>query len=580
MPAIGSVNVKIGATAGGLISGLGIASKGIKTFGGTVTSLGSNIASKFSGGIKAASSGVASLGSSLISTTAKLGPLAAGVAAVAGVTGLGAMVSSSMETLDANKKLAGSLGITQDELTGYQHAANLSGVSSETLTGALGKLTRKGISLDVLADKMAAIQDPTERANLAFDTLGRSGMEMIPLLSEGGDKIREMMADGVALGGSFSTTDISGIEAANDAISRVKASFVGIANTVAAFVAPAIQTIADKVTVFGTMGRDAFNSMKPFISEVAVVATTAFSIIGSAIGAVWTWVSTATSGTFSAIGTTIWDTIKGAVGFFANFQSNIGIIYDWLSLNWWNVLKDMGSALVTVTWNMIKNVGTAFKGFVRIGVAFQGWLGSMFRKLFSFEVVDAVLSGLIIAGEAIRKWAEAAWTTISNIFTGNAPGADIPSALEQMKQDLSEGAKEVNFGKTMSKIFQETAKDFVSPLDGFKSSLTDMPKLKLAVPGLGDKTKPAPTEQMTAPDMAAMMTQAAGVNKRLEELKGPQAVNRSSSDAVSAILAHQRGADNNMKKTAESQLREMIKVAKGVDKLVKAPKTELVAGSV
>lgn len=578
IPAIGSVNVKVSASTGGLISGLGSAGVVVKNFGTQVKGLGAGITSTLGGGIKSVTSGI-------VGMTAKLGPLAAGIAAAAGAGGLGLMVKSSFDTLDANKKLSASLGISQDQLSGYQHAADLSGVSSEALEGALGKLTRKGMTLEGLADQMAAIQSPTERAQLAFKVLGKSGQDLIPLLSEGGAAIREMAADGVMLKGSFSNTDISGIEMANDAVSRVGASFVGIANSVAVYLAPAIKTVADKVVTLGTWTRDTFEGMKPVFNEVASTLVAHWTNIGIVFSTVYNSISEMTGITFGGIASAAWTTIKSVVGFFSNFQSNISSIYTWLGTNWFNLLKDMGSGLLVFTGNMLTNIGVAFKGAMRVITAFDGWVVGVFKRLFSFEVVDAVLTGLITIGQKIRDWASVAWETIKNIFTGQDPGKGMDGFLKTVKGDFENGMNDINLSKTLGGILKDTAAEFTNPLDGFKSSLTDLPTIKFDIPGLGAATEGVKSLGMDIAkidDMAAMKDTADQTMKKagkgIGQLEVPQAVQRGSSDAISAIFKAQRGGEAD--KIAAAQLKEATKTRMLLEKQSKIQPVELVAGDV
>ncbi|HTN02339.1 MAG TPA: hypothetical protein VL132_10695, partial [Planctomycetaceae bacterium] len=87
-------------------------------------------------------------------------------------------------------------------------------------------------------------------------------------------------------------------------------------------------------------------------------------------------------------------------------------------------------------------------------------------------------------------------------------------------------------------------------------------------------TLPA-TLDITQPDL-----EASGLSK-IGEASGPAAVQRGSSDALSAIFKSMRGdPQDKMLKTAEQQLREQTKQTRALTRIADQPQVELVAGVV
>ena len=171
------------------------------------------------------------------------------------------MVKETFQGIDATAKLADRLGFTTEQLTGLQHAANLSGVSSESLRIGFEKMLKTltpgqdpSAAIMRIADEVKGMKDPAERAQYAMTKFGKSGQELIPLLSGGSEALRKMAEENERLGGSFSRIDAAKVEAANDAVSNLWQSIQGIANTVAVELAPFVKAAADSFVVMATSG--------------------------------------------------------------------------------------------------------------------------------------------------------------------------------------------------------------------------------------------------------------------------------------------------------------------------------------
>jgi hypothetical protein len=268
-------------------------------------------------------------------------PIAGVVAGVVSVAkGIGA-VTGAFDDIDRIAKAADALGLTTEDMVGLEHAAELSGVSTEALGNAMQKAVRKGTDLFTIADKIAAAESPTERAKIAFDELGRSGQDLIPLLSEGGDAIRAMMAEGSALAG-FSREDAAKVEEANDALSRMQLAFTGIAREAAIALAPAVDLIAVGVQKVGEWGRQAFTDLQSFAVDAFLTMEFGWQNMG-------------------AIATVAWDTIKlGAIGFYEDtkfmFTDQLPAVLTWFAENWDSILFTAIDYALTLFINLGQNI--------------------------------------------------------------------------------------------------------------------------------------------------------------------------------------------------------------------------------
>lgn len=184
----------------------------------------------------------------------------------------------SMESIDATGKMADRLGTTTEALIGLQHAGDIAGLGAQTVSKGMEMMTRnlgnavvKGdetskvlaqFGLDAgklaamkpdqafmeIADAISQIQNPAQQAALAVAVFGRSGMDLLNVLSIGRGGLEAMRADVEALGSSFSRLDAANVEKANDAIGRMVKALGALKITAAKQLAPYLTGLADFIT--------------------------------------------------------------------------------------------------------------------------------------------------------------------------------------------------------------------------------------------------------------------------------------------------------------------------------------------
>ncbi len=206
------------------------------------------------------------------------------IAGLAGAAGFGALVKSSLASVDALAKMSDRLGIATQDLAALHFAAEQMGTSSQTVDKALEGLNRRlgeasagfgtakraldqlGLSAEHLkevspAQAMAEISDAmkevgsqAEKAQIANDLFGRSGMQMINMLDAGSEGLGAFADEAERLGITISRVDAAKIEAANDAWNRVKTSIKGVAQQISVALAPFLEWVADKFTEMATRG--------------------------------------------------------------------------------------------------------------------------------------------------------------------------------------------------------------------------------------------------------------------------------------------------------------------------------------
>lgn len=209
------------------------------------------------GGIQAATSAFVSLSKSVVGVAQDLANFGKSVA----------------DELDALNDVANRTGVGVEALQAYGVAAKLSGTDIETFAKSIQKLsvnignavdektankfTALGIAFEELkaaspteqfemvADAIAKIQDPAERAAAAVKVFGKGGIELGPLFAEGPGALAKMREEAVALGQVVTEDSIKSIAAMNDAFDKVWMTVKGLTGQIVGELAQPIADIAE-----------------------------------------------------------------------------------------------------------------------------------------------------------------------------------------------------------------------------------------------------------------------------------------------------------------------------------------------
>lgn len=226
----------------------------------------------------------------------KIPPMAlglAGLGATAGIAVAGGMLKAATETAayaDEIEEASLRTGLSTDTLQELTHAAKLTGSSMEGLEGSVRKMQRfigdatdgqeaaiktldklgvkfdelEGKSVDEqfmrLAGAVAAIEDPTLRADAAMSLFGKSGTDLLPMLAEGEAGLAKMREEAHRLGLVMSQEDVAAAAELQDNIDKLSAKtgalkreignalipvLLDVSNVMLEDVFPAIGSIAD-----------------------------------------------------------------------------------------------------------------------------------------------------------------------------------------------------------------------------------------------------------------------------------------------------------------------------------------------
>ncbi len=255
----------------------------------------------------------------------KLGT-AIGVGIVAAAGSAVIALKSVIDGADELSKAAQKIGIGTEALSGLAYAADLSGVSFEALTGSLAKFNRQvieavqggksqaeaftavGVSLDDLKNKspeqlllqvsraFAATEDGAKKTAAAMALFGKSGADLIPLLNEGEDGIKQLTDEARALGVVIGDNTASAAEQFNDNLSRLQASAKGLTLSVANELLPALVDVTNGLVDFvkAASASGAIQTLAEAIAgliqnldvlAVYLASRLAFAAVAAAIGA-------------------------------------------------------------------------------------------------------------------------------------------------------------------------------------------------------------------------------------------------------------------------------------------------------
>jgi hypothetical protein len=225
--------------------------------------------------------------------------------AVAAIT---LLARNSLKAIDATAKWADRIGIQIKQFVGLRHAAKLSGVEMNQFQLGMQRVTRrlseagmetgeakaalKELGIDAkkfnklgtreailaIADAMANVKTQGDRVRLTFKLLDSEGVGMVNLFRLGSAGIKELEQRAEELGLTFSRLDASKVEIANNAITDMKAAFVGLGNQLAIGISGHLTFAAQQVTRFVLFFRESFVNSVIGVIESATDALDTFLV--------------------------------------------------------------------------------------------------------------------------------------------------------------------------------------------------------------------------------------------------------------------------------------------------------------
>jgi hypothetical protein len=289
----------------GRISGIASASEGLSRV--------------FAGGLKTGLTSIAS------SVTALINPFTLALAGItafaAGAVSVARGLVSLEDRVERLSRLSTQLGVSFEFVQVLEEAGRRADVSIEQLSGSFARLQntlagadeeskkaqaalqRLGVSvqdfgalseqqrIDLIGERLAAIEDPAQRSAAAIALFGRSGVQLLPFFNELGGAADDIQTFGAAL----SETDRTAFSGLGAAFDQVGVAIQGLGQSV---LLPFVGLVEGIATAFSGL-----------INIVTVVAQTIGTVLGPILNTVGT--------VFGAFG----DAVNGTIGFFRSFFS-------------------------------------------------------------------------------------------------------------------------------------------------------------------------------------------------------------------------------------------------------------------
>lgn len=216
------------------------------------------ITAPFSRGMKAATAPVRAFGSVIDSANARVAGFVGGLIGAAAIGAGARFVKTQMDAADALGKTSDQLGVNVQKLKAYEIGARKSGLEQSALVSGLSKfgtlLSKSGMGLDVdtglrvVADEIMSLSNETDRLRASTQLFGNSaGRQFLSFLEGGSDGLDAMISDAERLGATLDRTDISEIEAANDAWEDISITLENVAAVVGVKVSPFITDMSTRL---------------------------------------------------------------------------------------------------------------------------------------------------------------------------------------------------------------------------------------------------------------------------------------------------------------------------------------------
>ena len=437
--------------------------------------------------LKAMGSNIASVGKSLMGAGMALAaPLAASVASFVS-TGdaldkMAQRTHTSVEALSelgaAAKQSGANLGQIESAITSMN---SVFAGANRAEAGAADSLARLGLvasdlrgklpdqQFELLAERIANVRDPSERAARAVAVFGGAGQQLLPMLSQGAKGIQQLRQQAQDAGATFSTSGAKAAAALKASYESLKTSARGVMNAVGEALAPDLIEVARAATQVASAIVSWVRANKDVVVTIAkvagglIAAGAAITLAGglvSTLGAAFGSLATLAVGAVSAVASVFalltspailataaivgvglavakwggkFDAAKQAAG------SLFGTLQGWASsaMSWFADLGDDFAA----TWQGIKDAiaagdlslaaEVAFAGvklvFTRVVAVFQqAWQGAKAFFLETWSGITEVIAGGFLDGFAAIQ---SGWVNVTSFFAST--WASVVGTLKQ-----------------------------------------------------------------------------------------------------------------------------------------------------
>lgn len=392
-------------------------------------------------------------------------PLAAAAAAIGTARG----VKNTLDMVDAQAKLARSLGTTVKSMQVLARAGDLAGVGQAQLEQGSKDLFRRlsqaaargGPAADALKrlklsagdllklpldERISKVNEAllehvpaAERAAIAGALFGEEGAIAMTRLDPA--TLRQASQELEKYGRAISDIEASKIEQANDALSRISLFVKGIGTDLTIALAPGLTKMADKLSSFASGWRVVWSILKDVIYFIGEIRSKLSEAVSNASGL-----------------TTLWPkALQGISKFFVGVKNLLSGLRAVSEMS--GGLGEVWNHLGAIGGEVASRIGVLFQAMgIRIGAAFKGLAGSVLSRL-----------GIIVDGA--YGWAE----SLVDIAIGAkdafvAAFEDLPNALGSLMFEAARAAV-----RGVESLINGVVRRVNSFIASINSAITSMP---------------------------------------------------------------------------------------------------------
>ncbi len=239
-------------------------------------------------------------------------------------------IRGAINAADALDEMSGRVGVSAKELSGLQLAYRQAGMQNDAMASSIAKLSKEmsegnvafralGVSahntdgtmksttavLFELADQFKDLPDGAAKTALAMEIFGKSGAEMVPLLSSGSDGIKELIATSERLGTVLEDSTAAQAGQFNDTLELLQLGVSGVGTRVASELLPTLTNLTGSFLESMTQGDALKNTAAALASGLKLLYSAGvgvvgvFQALGTSAGAGIAAIQAALSGNFS-----------------------------------------------------------------------------------------------------------------------------------------------------------------------------------------------------------------------------------------------------------------------------------------
>jgi hypothetical protein len=341
-------------------------------------------------------------------------------------TGLAAELTAIPNPAKRAAAAAKALGVSIDAVPKTILDSN-SGRNIDAVRTALGEMTQAAgktpmATFRAMADRIAAIRDPSQRAAEAMRIFGRSGTDLLPMFENGSAGIDELIGEAERLGLVMSGEAVTAGEQLGDTLDKVWLTLGALSNRIGSKLLPLVSKLAEKflsLAEIATQFIEANGQMLVSVTQIAgMVAIASASLLGLAtsiggVGIVLSGIGTVTTvlgGLLAAMLSPIGLVVTGLVALGAAvtyFSVSSSTALAWIQTQWQSlteyvmpIINGIATAMMSGQWAAAGTIGMlALEQALLIGVQPIYDLWTDLYTWIGTAAIDAV-------------------TTVANVFAG------------------------------------------------------------------------------------------------------------------------------------------------------------------